>query len=1239
MSSIPIGRLIGTIASISSPIIKNKAERSQTVIKLLKQFNLEPDHPPNDFTGVYAYALVEYGVGKPKQFLQLFEQETIKKSFRKAFDHCNSSILLSEVDHYVEGYALGDEVKSLGINIKREIAAFLVIFINVVKCSRTPADVLTNHKIDSLHQTMISLHEKLERLPNIEAIRTEIARLTLAENVDKLTPSIQTNKFQTIALAQEMRSWFETLGYRFEKDEIWRENFFEWIINIPVRRNRYDRVLVRGIEGEVGLRDVMCLRQSVEERQTDEGWLVTTRRIAPAALHEVEKEENDFLSCYTFDEILAQDADFSGYLDWLEREIERRKIDTKYVPLACTKEEIDINTQKKIAVSSYGEKDGWIDGYIDRWLDDPVKEHISILGEFGTGKTWFALHYAWVTIQRYRDCQKRGVTLPRLPLVIPLRDYAKAVSVESLFSEFFFRKYKIPLPHYDAFEQLNRMGKLLLIFDGFDEMATRISRQDMINNFWELAKVVVPGTKVILTCRTEHFPEAKEGRALLSGELQASTTALIAEAPQFEVLELEKFTEEQIQQVLSSEAEPETVDKVMSNPQLLELASRPVMSDLILEALPDIEAERPIDISRVYLYAVKQKMQRDIKAERTFTSLSDKLYFLCELSWEMLSTDAMSLNYRLFPERIRRLFGSIVQEEKDLDHWHYDMMGQTMLIRNAQGDYSPAHRSLLEFFVAYKFAAELGILAPDFIELAQAKSNLGVNTTPQNYSWSSYFLPESKRNNANLQEFVAEDICLLAETFGKQKLTPAIIVLMEDMLISDQEELKIRLLKIIENTRGKSAKEVGFVGGNIITLLSFINPDSLKDNDFSDTNLTGLDLSLLDNYDLRIYREIELDLSNTRFERANLEDSNFGDVKIANSNFQYTNLSGVEFQIRQFDGAFSLHPHKPQLAIVSFDDIILWDLKLQSIITRIETKITWNGDIKHSPDGKFLFSSGYNNFEIRDSQTLEKISTIQISDVELNLNGLTSDFTFTSNSKLLFLLCQNSDIYVYDVLLNKEIKVLTKHQDTITSIAIIPDKNLLASSSSSELIVWDIDSLKVKSNRAWNRFNSKNILFHPSGKLVAVQYYFFNRTNKEKDRILFLNPNDLSIIDELAVDGVRKIAINDEGSLICAASHTSFVLIDFITKQIIYDSKYSDCVNLYHPNMIVSGVKEVFFDVPTQNVFILLRSGHVIIFDIIKFKVVDVIHHFQNVLKADFRNATGIKPEIAKCLEKHGAII
>ncbi|AFZ17154.1 putative NTPase (NACHT family) [Allocoleopsis franciscana PCC 7113] len=902
MIPIPLDAIIGAITDIVSPtaFIKDKLQRNETVIKLLKKFNLDPEHPPTDFSGVYAYALVEYGVGKPKPFLELFRQQEIQKIFRRALDQNNPSILLKEGEAFLDGYALGDEIRELGIDAHREFAAFATVFIEVAKRSRTPAEVLTNQQIGSLHKRIENIQQRLERLPTLEGIRTEMARLAAQDYLalPAAEPSTQ-NNCKAFVLAQQMRGWFETLGYRFERYEVWEDTYFEWIINIPVRRNRYDRILVRGIEGEAGIRDVAALRQSVEEQRTDEGWLVTARRISRAARDEVEKEENRHLGCYTFDELLDQDADFSGYLDWLEAEVKRRDIEKKYVPLACTKEEIDLVTKRRLAVSRYDERDGWIDGYIDLWLDDSAKEHISILGEFGTGKTWFAFHYAWTALQRYRDAQKRGVERPRLPLVIPLRDYAKAVSVESLFSEFFFRKHEIPLPGYSAFEQLNRMGKLLLIFDGFDEMAARVDRQEMINNFWELAKVVVPGSKVILTCRTEHFPEAKEGRVLLNAELQASTAALTGETPQFEVLELEKFNDEQIHQVLLFQAEPATVEQVMRNSQLLDLARRPVMTELILEALPDIEQGKPVDMSRVYLYAVRRKMERDIRAERTFTSLADKLYFLCELSWEMVSSDQMSLNYRLFPERIRRLFGSMVREEKDLDHWHYDMMGQTMLIRNSDGDYTPAHRSLLEFFVAYKFAAQLGALAADFTELAQAQSHLDGGAAPQNYTWSSYFRRQMDEAGrivpiACLKGFVREDLAQLRGAFGQAPLTKAVMDLIVPMLDSisppfstgalvrrtggDHQDVaegrspqpsltrgaknESPFIEILEATRGKTEDEVGYVGGNAATLLVKVDKGAIEGRDLSRAVIKGADFS-------------NASLSGVNLAEANLADSAF----------------------------------------------------------------------------------------------------------------------------------------------------------------------------------------------------------------------------------------------------------------------------------------------------------------------------------------------------------------------------
>ena len=754
-----------------------------------------------------------------------------------------------------------------------------------------------------------------EMTAEIQAARVsqdEIARLQA--EVDRLQAASRESLPQGTPadyLAQQVRAWFETLGYRFESYEVRAEDYFKWIINVPTRRG-YDRILVRGIEGEAEVSDVAALRKAVDEQRTDEGWLVAARRKSQAACEEVEKRENRDLFCYTFDELLDEHADFSSYLDWLEAEVKHRGIDKMYVPLACTKEEFDPVTKGKIGESRYDERNGWIDGYIDRWLDDPSKEHISILGEFGTGKTWFALHYAWTALQRYREAKERGVERPRLPLVIPLRDYAKAVGVESLFSEFFFRKHEIPLPGYSAFEQLNRMGKLLLIFDGFDEMAARVDRQKMINNFWELAQVVVPGAKAILTCRTEHFPEAQEGRALLSAELQASTAKLTGEPPQFEVLELEKFNDDQIRQVLSFRAGPTTVEQVMSNPHLLDLARRPVMTEFILEALPDIEAGKPVDLSRVYLYAVRRKMERDIKAERTFTSLADKLYFLCELSWEMLSTDQMSLNYRHFPDRIRRLFGPVVQEQKDLDHWHYDMMGQTMLIRNADGDYTPAHRSLLEFFVAYKFAAELGVLAPDFTELARALSHLDTSVLPQDYTWSNYFRRERDEKDEirpipPLRNFAREPMEYLSVTVGAYPLREAVLSLMEGMVDTK------RLWEVIETTRGCKLEEVGYTGGNVATLLRR-KGESFKGAKLACAVLAGSDLFNTDltGIDLRGAILCEADLSNCTLEAADLRNAD---------------LSSVGFREMQAAWSVAWSPDGRYLATGGEDTIVrVWDV-------------------------------------------------------------------------------------------------------------------------------------------------------------------------------------------------------------------------------------------------------------------------------------------------------------------------
>lgn len=855
--------------------------------------------------------------------------------------------------------------------------------------------------------------------------------------------------------ARQISEWFDVLDFTAEGLPIRDGNYAEWIIKVPKRRARFDRVLIRAIIHEAGLGDLDSLHRVVGELQVEEGWLVTNLWVSQGVKQALNKPENEKLTCQTFDELIDQDANFNSYTEWLEGEISKKDLNRYYVDLGCQKSELDADRKPIGKPSSYPVADGGIDFYIDRWLGYSETSHISILGEFGTGKTWFTLHYAGKCLQAYQDAKAKGTPRPRFLLVIPLRDYAKALTVESLFSEFFFRKHEIDIPGYSVFEKLNQMGKLLLIFDGFDEMADKIDTQKMTDNFWELAKVVTPNAKVILTCRTEHFPTAQDGRENLSGERISSTANKIAVAPKFETLELMKFDDAQIREVLARRTNLATVELVMANSQLLDLLRRAVMAEFVLEALPEIERGERIDLARVYLYAVRHKMERDITTGRTFTSLADKLYFLCELAWEMLSEDKMTLNYREFPDRLRVLFKDDVKEQKHLDHWHYDMMGQTMLIRNDDGDYSPAHRSLLEFFVAYKFAAELGLLADDFLEMAQAQSGIDENLTPEFYTWSSYWRREvddkgERKLIAPLAGFKSESPERLRDTFGKSPLTKAILDL---LLPSINLEVKYRepnhLLDLIKSTK---AAEISYLGGNVATVLVNLNSDALDYQELNDTNLAHANL-------------LNTGLRGTDLSNANLENSLitriFGSVNaiIMSKDNRYLitahddksirvwdRVSGIELQnlIRHKGVVTCLALNEDKQLIYSGSDdgtIQEWNLVDSTYQQTFEHQSPVRA-ISLSRDGQFLYSGGSDNV-IREWNLANGIC-------QRTFNGhqnLVDVMVLSRNGQLLYSGSKDSTIKEWNLANGICQRTFNGHQSRVNAISLSADEQFLYSSS------------------------------------------------------------------------------------------------------------------------------------------------------------------------------------------------
>ncbi|WP_159073550.1 NACHT domain-containing protein [Streptomyces sp. RTd22] len=951
---------LGFIAKAAANPVKDMALRRRGIILALKKLHLDPKQPPKDFHSLYAYALVEQFYGRPATpLLSLFKDEYVQQAFYRSFSGDDWSLLEREVEEAVQRNRETGEFGHLGHHVEEELQAFISKFQNLVSRSRMAYEVRLEHKIDDVRKLVD------------QALKTrddeEVHRQT--ENPDRAESS------PAERLKSDVQEWFSAVGYKVGSEWHPIPSAIALRVEVPQRRRgRYDIVVALCVEGELAPYHMSTLKALVDEMGASEGWGIAHLRVSEAARRRA-RESGDELFCYSFDELIDLEADFEPYVEWLESEVRRRKIDARYVPLSCQKEEVDPLTEMSSETSVYEWKDGGLDNYVDAWLSDPAKKHLSLLGEFGMGKSWFAMHLAGRLAQGWRDAKARGVARPRIPLLVPLRDYAKQTSVSALLSEFFFHKHDIGLKNYDVFRVLNQMGRFLLIFDGFDEMASRIDRNTMVGNFWELAKVVEPGAKVLLSSRTEYFPDAKEARDLFAARVSAAATSVPTDGPTFEIVELVPFDDEQIRAMLGHLLTSEKLEMVMRHEDVRDLMRRPVMSELVIDALPEIEQGAAVNLARIYLYAIKRKMDRDVSSERTFTSRADKLFFLCEVAWEMIRTNRLSLNYRDFPEKLRMCFGTVVENSKDLDYWEQDMRNQGMLVRNAAGDYGPSHKSLLEFLAAFRFAGELGLLDGDFLRLIPgAEASRG-----ESYSWSEYF--SSRSPDGLLPEigrFHSEHYVKIAENFGTVEYNPVIFDFLAAM-VKECHSYQEGLVNLIQatarlddphNLGGNCANLIGQAGGTLAgATLDGVNLSGLgKTGDISlDISMEGASL-------------VQADLTGARLAYIDKRGVDFTGARLHGSELFVSKVFPVGLLFHA-DGAFSVlegwqNPSRPWQP--TRRTAMHW---ASGDITRDPVVVSLNGS-EHNPwqerGSIFQWESGYWGYSDSRDSVIKSSSTGEV---------------------------------------------------------------------------------------------------------------------------------------------------------------------------------------------------------------------------------------------------------------------
>jgi nucleoside phosphorylase len=227
-------------------------------------------------------------------------------------------------------------------------------------------------------------------------------------------------------------------------------------------------------------------------------------------------------------------------------------------------------------------------------LDDDQPRFVLILGDFGAGKT-FLLHELARRMARDK--------LPPTPVLVELRALEKAHALDPLLAQHLARAdvAEIKPP---AFRYMLREGRVALLFDGFDELALRVSYDRALEHFATLAQAAEGNAKVVVTSRTQHFLTDTEVKKELAKRAEMLPGYRLIKLLPFDKGQIRRFLVKRLEDEQAAEERFRLLDQVKD---LLGLSENPRMLSFIAEIpAEDLKAaeKRKGKITSAALYAL-----------------------------------------------------------------------------------------------------------------------------------------------------------------------------------------------------------------------------------------------------------------------------------------------------------------------------------------------------------------------------------------------------------------------------------------------------------------------------------------------------------------------------------------------------------------------------------------------------------------------------------------------------------
>ncbi|HSN86257.1 MAG TPA: TIR-like protein FxsC, partial [Thermoanaerobaculia bacterium] len=394
--------------------------------------------------------------------------------------------------------------------------------------------------------------------------------------------------------------------------------------------------------------------------------------------------------------------DFRGYV---ARQTAKLAVDSNYPPNLYVPQRMT-----QVGGAGAGSEDAL--AQVREWLDTANGRFVLVLGDFGTGKT-FLLH------ELARRMGEEGSGL--IPILLQMRSLEKGRSLDALLAQHFaIEEVDDFTPR--KFRHMLEQGRIALLFDGFDELALRVTYPKATEHFDTILQAAGGHAKVIVTSRRQHFLSEQQVRNALGEKVEL--------VPGNRIALLQPFNREQIRGFLvgycggderKAEARLALIEGVQD---LLGLSHNPRMLSFIAE-LPEeqlLEAKQgkgKITAADLYRLILSRWLEGEVdrvqpKGAPPALSVEDRWTAVTALARRLWQKADPFISLAELEEDTARVLEALGPPALDADAAAFQVASGTLLVRDEEGSFSFLHQSILEWLVAREAAGQIaGGVPPD----------------------------------------------------------------------------------------------------------------------------------------------------------------------------------------------------------------------------------------------------------------------------------------------------------------------------------------------------------------------------------------------------------------------------------------------------------------------------------------------------------------------------------------------